>query len=386
MRVSDSTVETLARLVGFDTTSRDSNLELIDYIESRLAARGFTTRRFPSADRHKTNLFASIGPDASNGVILSAHTDCVPVDGQRWATDPFELVDGGDRRWYGRGTADMKGFIACVLGAVDSIDATQLARPLHLALSYDEEIGGNGAELMIDTLLEEGLQADACVVGEPTSMQVVTAHKGIFTFRCVVDGVEAHSSLAPSAVNAVEYAARMVTFLQDMGWAKAANGPHDRSYDVTHTTLNVGPIAGGTALNIVPKHCAFEFEFRHLPQDDPEPILGAIEGEAARLTIQMRRLAPDVGVRIEPRGGLPRFSVDVGAEVVDWARRLTKTGATKVAYGTEAGLFADVLGVPTVVCGPGSIEQAHRPDEYILDDQLVACHRFVEAVIVDLSA
>lgn len=386
MTASDRTIEVLRELIGFDTTSRDSNLDLIAYAESLLVGAGFRTTRIRSVDGSKANLIASVGPDSPDGLILSGHTDCVPVDGQRWATSPFELTPDDDGRWYGRGTADMKGFIASMLAGVVALDPSSLRRPLHIALSHDEETGGEGARRMVEAMQTAGIAARACVVGEPTSMRVVTEHKGIYAFDVSVQGTPAHSSLAPRAVNAIDQAARLIEHLGRLAAQRAQSGPFDAGYDIEHTTIHVGKISGGTALNIVPKHCAFEFEFRHLPGDDPEELIADIATEADRLRAAMQEVSSEADISLKQAAMLPHLATPEDHEVVEWLRGLTGTVLGKVAYGTEAGLFAEELGVPTVVCGPGAIDQAHARDEYIEDAQLAACDRLMADLIEDLSS
>ena len=383
---SDRTIQVLNELVGFDTTSRESNLDLIAYAQAILDEAGFSTRRIVSPDGGKANLFASAGPDRPDGLILSGHTDCVPVDGQRWSTPPFELTPDDEGRWFGRGTADMKGFLASMLAAAATLDVASLARPLHVALSHDEETGGEGARRMVDAIAETGITARACIVGEPTSMRVVTEHKGIFAFDVAVAGTPAHSSLAPRAVNAIDQAARLVVYLRDLAIDRAERGPFAAGYDVTHTTLHVGRIGGGTALNIVPKHCTLEFEFRHLPGDDPATLITTIEAEVARLRTEMQAVSTEADITMTLQATLPHLSTPEDTAVVEWLRGLTGTGLGKVAYGTEAGLIAEGWAVPTVVCGPGAIDQAHARDEYVLDSQLAECDRLMARLIADLGA
>jgi acetylornithine deacetylase len=375
----------LRTLVGFDTTSRESNLPLIEHVADYLDGCGVPVQLVQSEDGDKANLWATIGPPAPDGIILSGHTDCVPVDGQPWSSDPFTLVER-EGRWYGRGTADMKAFLAAVLAAVPDLVAGRLRAPLHLAFSYDEELGGAGARRLVDHLRAAGLEARFCVVGEPTSMQVVTAHKGIYVYRVAVRGTEAHSSLAPQAVNAAEYASRLLVGLQDLAREKAASGPYDDAFDVTHTTVHAGVIHAGTALNIVPAAARMEFEFRHLPQDDPVVVQERIRQMVDRLGAEMAESDAATGIEVTLVAHLPALDTPPTAEVVAATGSYTDVpGTGKVAYGTEAGLFHD-LGVPTVVCGPGSIVQAHRPDEFIDPAQVRACERFLAAVAGAVSA
>ena len=259
----------------------------------------------------KANLWATIGPEGDDGVILSGHTDCVPVDGQPWSSDPFRVTER-DGRWYGRGTSDMKTFLAVVLAAVPDLVAAPLRAPIHLAFSYDEETGGDGARLLIDDLVGAGLRATYCVVGEPTSMQVVTSHKGIYAYEATVTGTEAHSSLAPRAVNAAEYAARLLVALQDIGREKAAEGTFDDVFDIPHTTVHAGVIRAGTALNIVPRVAEMEFEFRHLPQDEAAVIRTHIERMADALSAEMAETEPGTGIDLVMRAHLPALDTDAG--------------------------------------------------------------------------
>ncbi len=280
----------------------------------------------------------------------------------------------------------MKGFIASMLAAVAESDLSALRRPLHIALSHDEETGGDGARRMVPELREAGIVATACIVGEPTSMRVVTEHKGIYAFEVSVQGTPAHSSLAPRAVNAIDQAARLIEYLRGLALRRAEDGPFVVGYDVEHTTIHVGRISGGTALNIVPKHCEFEFEFRHLPGDDPERLIDAISACVQELRDEMRLVSDEADISIDQVAMLPHLSTPEDHEVVSWLRGHTNTGTGKVAYGTEAGLFAEELGVPTVVCGPGAIAQAHARDEYVDDAQLAACDRLMVGLIGELSA
>ncbi|MFQ5554819.1 MAG: acetylornithine deacetylase [Acidimicrobiia bacterium] len=381
-----NTESMLRKLVGFDTTSRESNLALIDFVSDYLEGHGVDSRLVMDEEGTKANLWATIGPDTADGVILSGHTDCVPVDEQPWSTDPFTLTATGDR-WFGRGTSDMKTFIAAALAAVPAFAAGPLRRPVHLALSYDEEVGGAGARGLVSDLAARGVAAESCVVGEPTSMRVVVAHKGIFVFEAEVRGSEAHSSLAPRAVNASEYAARLLVEIQDLGREKAAAGPFDDGFDVTHTTFHAGVIEGGIALNIVPRRARLEFEFRHLPGDEPGAIRDRIDRIVSRLNAEMAESNEECGLDIEQRAHLPALDTAPDSAVVAAVRPLTDAASLgKVAYGTEAALFAGDLGVPTVVCGPGSIEQAHKPDEYIEVSQVTACDRFMERLAGRLAA
>ncbi len=375
----------IERLVGMPTVSRDSNLPLVEYARDYLAGLGFAVRLIPGEGGRKANLFASIGPAGDGGVILSGHTDVVPVDGQDWSSDPFRLTRR-DGRLYGRGTCDMKSFVAVALALAPAMAAARLKAPIHLAFSYDEEVGCLGVRPMLAELARQGLRAAACIVGEPTGMQVVSAHKGKHSWRTRVRGFECHSSLAPTGVNAVEYAAELIAFLRALARRKAAEGPFDPAYDVPHTTVHVGTVNGGTALNIVPLDCAFDWEIRYLPGDDPLALKAEVEALAGRLAAEMQARRPATGITFEDLSSFPGLATPEDAPVVQLAKALSGANATaKVAFGTEAGLFQEA-GFPTVVCGPGSIDQAHKPDEFIALDQVARCEAFVARLIARLAA
>jgi acetylornithine deacetylase len=379
-RPRPATVDMLRRLVAFDTTSRASNLALIHWVRDYLGGHGVAARLVHDESGRKANLFATIGPEGAAGIVLSGHTDAVPIDGQDWSSDPFALAERGGRL-YGRGTCDMKGFIAVALALVPEFVRAPREVPLHLAFSYDEEVGCLGVRRLLAELAKAGIKPSACIVGEPTHMEVVRAHKGKLSYRCHVRGYECHSSLAPRAVNAVEYAAEIVAYLARMGRRFALEGPFDRDFDVPHTTVHVGTIQGGTALNIVPKDCRFELEFRHLPAVDPQTMLGEVQGFAAReLVPHMQALRADTGVRWEFLSSFPGAETDAGADVVSLAKRATgRNAAGKVAFGCEAGLY-DAAGLPTAICGPGHIDQAHKPDEFVPLAQLAECEAFLRRV------
>ncbi|MFP4126654.1 MAG: acetylornithine deacetylase [Alphaproteobacteria bacterium] len=376
------TRELLKRLVAFDTTSRRSNLRLVEAVKDWLERHGVASRRVYDATGTKANLFATIGPDRPDGIILSGHVDTVPVDHQNWTGDPFQLREQ-DGRLFGRGTTDMKGFDAVVLAKVPAMAKADLARPIHLALSYDEEVGCLGVRTLLQRLQTEGFKAAGCVVGEPTNMAVVLGHKGKHSFEVEVTGAECHSAMAPMGVNAVEYAARLVTRISDIGRRLAAEGPLDPAYTVPHTTAHVGSLKGGTALNIVPDACRFVFEFRHLTSQPAEPLVAEVERFArAELEPAMRAVHAAAGVRFTRTSRVPGFDIAADHELVRTVARLAGHGvAGKVAFGTEAGLFTEWLGVPSVVCGPGDIAQAHKPDEFVTAAQLQACERFVDRLI-----
>ncbi len=380
MATLDSTAM-LAKLVAFDTTSRNSNLELMAFVRDYLAAHGVASELVHDQTGQKANLLATIGPADRPGLILSGHTDVVPVDGQDWTTDPFVLTPK-DGLLHGRGTCDMKGFVAVILALVPEIAALPLAAPVHLALSYDEEVGCVGVRRLIARLGERQARPFACVVGEPTEMKVVRAHKGKISLRALVRGFECHSSLAPRGVNAIEYAAALIVKLNQIGARVAAEGPFDPEFDIPYTTVHTGVIGGGTALNIVPRDCWFDFEFRHLPAHDPYALLGELKRYAEEeLVPRMQAVARDTGIAWQDLSSFPGLATDDQAPVISLAKAASgRNASSKVAFGTEAGLFS-AAGVPTVVCGPGSIDQAHKPNEFVAAEQLALCERFVRRMV-----
>lgn len=317
--------------------------------------------------------------------MLSGHTDVVPVDGQKWDSDPFkpEIRDG---LLYGRGTCDMKGFIGAALTLLPEIQQTKLAKPLHLALSFDEEVGCVGAPLMIEELVKRGVKPEGCIVGEPTSMRPIVAHKGINAYQCCVRGQAAHSSLTPRGLNAIEYAARLICYIRDMADEFRANGPFDELYDVPFTTAQTSTIEGGNAINTVPAECRFAFEFRNLPTLDPETIFARIEQYARETLVPKMQREHAVGaIEFTKIAAAPGLDATEQAAITQLVRALTADDARrKVAYGTEAGLFARA-GIPSVVCGPGDIQQAHKPNEYVSLEQLAACEGFLRKLVHGLS-
>ncbi|CAM3531365.1 acetylornithine deacetylase [Halomonas lysinitropha] len=373
--------EILDRLVGFATVSRDSNLALIEWVEGWLDDHGVAHWRVESDDGRKANLLARIGPAVAGGVVLSGHTDVVPVDGQPWSTDPFTLVDKGDGRLYGRGTCDMKGFIACALAEVPRWVDQALATPLWLAFSYDEEVGCIGAPRMIERLLADHPRPAAVIVGEPTMMHPVVAHKGATNLCTTVTGRAAHSSQVSQGVSAIHVAARLVTRIEDVMAELKAEGRVDEAFNVVHSSLHVGKIQGGTAINIMARECSFEWEIRHLPSDRFEELLARVNDTAAELEAEMRKRAPDAAIVTEALNTtVPALADDNNAEVLELCRDLLdERPAGAVAYATEAGQFQRE-GLPTVICGPGSIGQAHQPDEYIDIEQLEAGAAFMAAL------
>ncbi len=371
----------LRQLVGFDTTSRHSNLQIIEYIEGFLEAFGVTSVRIPNDEGDKASLFATIGPEGVSGIGLSAHTDVVPVDGQEWSSDPFEMTEK-DGRYFGRGTTDMKGFLACVLALVPELVDRELKIPVHLLFSYDEEIGCIGVRPMIDQFGQSLTKPKMVIVGEPTEMEVVSAHKGINAYITEVTGKEAHSSVVDLGVNSVSYASRLIVELDRVGAELRANNIDER-FNPPFSSVHVGKIDGGTALNIVPKKCQFIWEIRDLPGEDVDKILGDYLAFSEELVVEMRKVSDEAGIQTRRVNFVPTFqssqSVE-GDELISlsmkWAGH-NNVGA--VSYGTEAGFF-ELGDCPTVICGPGSIEQAHKPDEYIDISQLDKCMKFLRNI------
>ncbi|MDX1711650.1 MAG: acetylornithine deacetylase [Rhodovibrionaceae bacterium] len=379
--VSRTSREMIERLVAFDTTSRNSNLELIEDVAGYLQGLGIESELVKSEDGRKANLYATIGPADKPGIALSGHTDVVPIDGQDWSVDPWRVSEA-DGRLYGRGTSDMKSFIAVALAFAPRFVEADLSTPIHFCFSYDEEVGCLGVRRLLAELSERPIKPACVIIGEPTDMKVVNAHKGKLSYRCKVRGLAGHSSLAPHCVNAVEYAARVIVRLSDMAREKAEDGPLDEDFDVPFTTVHTGPITGGTALNIVPSECSFEFEFRNLPQEDAEGLLAQIQDYAAsELEPEMQAIDRQAGFEWEEMSVFPALDTPPDEEVVGLAKQLAGANSTtKVAFGTEAGLFS-AGGITAVVCGPGSIEQAHKPDEYVELKQIAACEAFMERLL-----
>ncbi len=361
----------LAQLLAFDTTSRESNLALINFIDGQLSASGIATRLFYDEPRKKANLYARFGPEGQGGVMLSGHTDVVPVDGQHWTVPPFQLTRR-QGRYYGRGSADMKGFIACVLASLPDFMAQPLRMPLHLAFSYDEEVGCLGVRSLVDYLQASQDKPALCIVGEPTGMCPVYGHKGKLAMRCDVLGHSCHSAYAPSGVNAIEYAAKVIGKLTTLGEKLAV--VKDPRFDPPYSTLQVGLITGGTALNIVPQACRFDFEIRHLPGVSVGETLRELEQYVQRdLVPAMQRVAPESGIGLRQLSRYPGLLTDPQSEFAGWLSQWCVSEAfSTVAFGTEGGLF-DEAGVATLICGPGSMEQGHKPDEFVSHNQLTQC-------------
>ena len=377
------TLDCLERLIGFNTVSRYSNLECIDWARAHLEAHGARTRMDWNADRTKANMLASFG-EGEGGTVLSGHVDVVSVDGQAWTSDPFTATVR-DNRLYGRGACDMKGFDAVILGHAPRYAAASLREPIHIALTYDEELGCLGIPHLIAAMRQWNVHPTGCVVGEPTSMRLVSAHKGGRVYRCRVTGRAAHSSLTHTAVNAIEYASRIIARIQEIGARERDHGARAAGFDVPFTTISTNLFEGGNGPNIVPALAEFLFDYRYIPGFDPESIIVDLRALAAALTTTMREVDPDTGIAFIPVNAIPALEPAEAAGIFRIAQDLVADKVIgKVAYGTEAGFFQE-YGVPTLVCGPGSIEQAHKADEYVDLDQLTQCERFIDGLVARLS-
>lgn len=390
-----NSIDWLTRLIGFDTVSRHSNLALIKDVQAYCEQLGLAVDLTFNAAQDKANLFVTVpaGKNAdvvNGGLVLSGHTDVVPVDGQDWSSDPFTATIRGDKL-YGRGSCDMKGFIACALmllpQAVELSKAGKLKRPIHLALSFDEEVGCLGAPLILADLAARGIQPDYCIVGEPTLMTMVVAHKGIAVYRCRVHGKSAHSSLTTQGVNAISYASKMIGFVDDLAEQLSHRDDSDALFDVPYSTLSVGTIQGGTATNIVPNLCEFTFDYRNLPHMTQDDILTPIQSRIAELNAQMQARSADTGIELQHLESVPAMTDNTNDELQKLIAALVDDDKRhKVAYATEGGQFTGA-GIPTIICGPGSIEQAHKADEYVELSELERCdvflQRLLESCIVD---
>ena len=378
--------EILERLVAFDTVSSRPNIALMTYVRELLENAGLAVTLIPDAGGGKANLFASTGPSASGGVMLSGHTDVVPVEGQAWTHPPFALSES-QGRLYGRGTADMKGFVACAIDAMVKAARRPLKVPLHLALSYDEEIGCMGVRSLIDMLQAAPVKPRFCIVGEPTAMQVATGHKGKVALRATCTGREGHSALAPLALNALHLAGDFLGVVRSLQAEIAATGLQDGDYDVPYTTLHVGKMSGGVQVNIVPNHAVLDFEIRSLAGEDVPALIARLELAAEAIVAPLRTEFPEAAIRVERLWDYPGLGTPPDAGVVNFVKGLTgANGTIKVAFGTEGGLFDQRLGIPTVICGPGSMAQGHKPDEFVTIEQLDRCQAMLAALIARLEA
>ena len=377
---SAETLSWARRLVQMSTISHQSNLALIECIADHLRTLHIPLRLSYDDARQKANLFATIGAGKRGGVVLSGHTDTVPWEGQAWTLDPLaaEVRDG---RLYGRGSADMKGFIGIVVAQARLIQQADLPQAVHFAFSYDEEVGGFGVRRLVADLAEAGVKPEICLIGEPTNMVPALAHKGVHRWRCCVKGKPAHSSLTPLAVNAIEAAARVVSHLADMADQWRRDGPFIAGFDVPYSTAAVGVMHGGIADNVVPEDCHFHYEFRDLPGSDVAAMQQRVLARAAQLEPAMKAVDVACGIRFEVIGDMPAFQARADEPAARLAARLAGTAdTTLVAFGTEAGIFQGA-GISTVICGPGSINQAHQPDEFVSLAQLARCEAYVAALL-----
>jgi len=379
-------VELLEKLIAFPTVSSDSNLDLIRFVAELLKSHGIESAIILSPDGRKANLFATIGDGKAPGVMLSGHTDVVPVDGQAWTVPAFSL-SRKDGRLYGRGTADMKGFVACAIAACLRAGTLDLKTPLHLALSYDEEVGCIGVHSLVEMLRRAPRPPLLCIVGEPTELQVATGHKGKLAARAVCRGREGHSALAPLALNAIHLGCDFVAVLRREQDHLATQGAHDLAYDVPYSTVHVGKMNAGVALNIVPHICEIDFEIRYIASDDPARIMSRIRQGADQIVSRVAKIAPEAAISIDVTNSYPGLDTPADAQAVAFVKSLIGANNTiKVAFGTEGGLFSRDVGTPTVVCGPGSMAQGHKPDEFVSLDQMRRCDDMLDNLLGRLAA
>ena len=379
-------LDLLDRLIAFPTVSLQSNREMIGFMRSVLDRAGARVAEFEGPHAGNLNLFATIGPEDRGGVVLSGHTDVVPTQGQAWTVEPFRLTRRGDRL-YGRGTADMKGFLACALRAALRAGERNLATPLHLAFSCDEEIGCVGVRPMLEALALQSPRPVACVVGEPTSMRLATGHKGKIALRAICKGRAGHSAFAPTLLNPIAMASALIGVVERLQAREARQGPRDEVYEVPYATLHVGRVVGGEALNVVPSQCALELEIRSAAPGDAERLLRAVRAAAARIVKSRRARFPEAEIEIQVVNAYPALDAPADDAAAALVRRLTgDNGAIKVPFGAEGGLFREQLGVPTVICGPGSMEQGHKADEYVTIEQVELCDRMMDALLDHLSS
>ena len=381
-----SATEMIEKLVGFPTVSRDSNLDLIHFVRDYLAEYGIESHLVLNAEGTKANLYATVGPSVAGGVVLSGHTDVVPVDGQPWDTDPFTLTER-DGRLHGRGTCDMKSFSACGLALVPEMVAANLTRPIHFALSYDEEVGCQGAPSMIAELVDRLPAPRAVIVGEPSDMRLVNAHKGICGYETVVTGHEAHSSQTHRGVSAVMTAARLIHYIDEMARECASRPRPESGFAPPYTTIHVGMVRGGTAANIISRECRFVWDLRNMPDEDPKTYVERFEAYCRDEVLpEMRMVAPAANIVTGERFATPGLRAEPGSAADALVRMITGDNDTGVvSYGTEAGQFQEA-GFSTIVCGPGSIDQAHQPNEYIERSQVDLCMKTLRRLIELQSA
>lgn len=377
---SEQTYDILKQLIAFRSVSRDSNLDVIEWIEAYLKDHGIASRLSKGDHPGKANLFATIG-QGSGGIVLSGHTDVVPVDDQDWSSDPFDMAER-DGRLYGRGTCDMKGFIAVVLSKVGRLKQSveKHGMPIHLAFSFDEEVGCLGVRHLISDLADQNIHPAGCIIGEPTSMKTVIGHKSGSVYICTVRGREIHSSLAPQGVNAVEYASKLIVKIAELGQKLRKTEQHHDGFEVPYSTMQTGVMNGGHASNIVPGLASFRFDIRSLPWTNPDELVAEIKAYCDDILVpEMKRLAPEADIDIKKKGSVPGFMIADDAPLTHYVQRLNRSNQPPayVTFGTEGGLFQEA-GIPCVICGPGSISQAHQPNEFVSLEQLARCEVFMD--------
>tara|TARA_Y100000022_G_scaffold162975_1_gene146490 strand:+ start:45 stop:1202 length:1158 start_codon:yes stop_codon:yes gene_type:complete len=381
-----NSIEILKKLISFDTTSFKPNLNLIKFIENYLNDLNIKSELIYDETKNKANLFATIGPNLQGGIVLSGHTDVVPITKQKWTSDPFILTER-DNKLFGRGSSDMKGFIAIVLSRVSAMLEKKLKKPIHLAFSYDEEIGCVGVHSLLDLIKKKSINPEFCIVGEPTSMEMVIGHKGKHAYDVKVDGLSCHSGQAPYGVNAINYASKLINYIEEINKEKSIEGPFDNEYEIPYSTLHTGLIKGGTILNIVPNLCQFEFEIRHLAEDDPLEIIQRIKKYTEELLIkEMHNISSKTNIEINEKINYPGLNISESISPVKQVKELLGNSShKKVIFGTEGGLFKRELNLPTIICGPGSIDQAHKPDEFISIQQIEKGGAFIDKLINNCS-
>ena len=379
-------IKLLKDLISFDTTSYKSNLDLITYITKYLDSYKIKSNLIHDTTGKKANLYATIGSNKDDGIMLSGHTDVVPADNRNWTSDPFSLTEKNNKL-YGRGTADMKSFIALVLSRVPKIVNANLSKSIHLAFSYDEEVGCIGVHRLIDMLKKNTFKPTLCIVGEPTNMEVVIGHKGKCGHEVKINGLACHSGQAPLGVNAINYAAKLISYISNIADDKSKTGPFDYEYEIPYTTLHTGVISGGTAINIVPDSCTFEFEIRHIAEENPKELVQEIKAYSKEFLVpEMHKISKKTGINFEEKVSYPGLSIDKNSELVKLIKELLNEDKhKKVIFGTEGGLFQEKLNIPSVVCGPGNIDQAHKANEYISIEQIVKGGEFLDNLINHFS-
>jgi len=375
-------IKILKDLISFDTTSYKSNLDLITYITKYLDNYNIKSNLIHDSTGKKANLYATIGSNKNDGIMLSGHTDVVPADTRNWTSDPFSLTEKNNKL-YGRGTADMKSFIALVLSRVPKIVNANLSKSIHLAFSYDEEVGCIGVHRLIDMLKKNTFKPTFCIVGEPTNMEVVIGHKGKCGHEVKINGLACHSGQAPLGVNAINYAAKLISYISNIADDKSKIGPFDYEYEIPYTTLHTGVISGGAAINIVPDSCTFEFEIRHIAEENPKELIQEIKTYSKEFLVpEMHKISKKTGINFEEKVSYPGLSIDKNSELVKLIKELLNEDKhKKVIFGTEGGLFQEKLNIPSVVCGPGNIDQAHKANEYISIEQIVKGGEFLDNLI-----